>query len=418
MLQASTEQLQVSFLFGTSLGGHSSGVLHGTDKTSSPPELILLRLESYFPAEIATLQSHTKTFLITYPTPADLYRLVPPDPVQGDVMELELLRRVGFFCALWTLQCCAAVLGAISRDAIFLRSYAASSVAALTLALALSTAYALTLATRLVEQLAARPARPGVVYAASPLVLGSGLLILTVLSLAAPRLAGVTSVLLYLWLEVSAQWLTQQFWDLCAKAFDVAQSKKFFGVITFGSTCGSLLASFVVLPVIQSRQLPTEFNLLVSAGMLFFIAGVLLVSAEHFAPASAGQNNAAGKRAKDKMKNGEPADALSSAAIISDIQARTYLKHICFFDMLATVMRVLVDNTTLSVVSLQPEEEVKSSLSMINGLQSFLMIPMQLLSGPFFTHFGVMYGIAMLPVTIFLFGASTYVSSVRSSVLL
>ncbi|KUF80904.1 ATP-binding Cassette (ABC) superfamily [Phytophthora nicotianae] len=79
--------------------------------------------------------------------------------------------------------------------------------------------------------------------------------------------------------------------------------------------------------------------------------------------------------------------------------------------MMATVMRVLVDNTTLSVVSLQPEEEVKASLSMINGLQSFLMIPMQLLSGPFFTHFGVMYGIAMLPVTIFLFGTSTYVST-------
>ncbi|KAG6961015.1 hypothetical protein JG688_00009326 [Phytophthora aleatoria] len=328
-------------------------------------------------------------------------------------MDLELLRRVGFFCALWTLQCCAAVLGAISRDAIFLRYYAASSVAALTLALSLSTAYALTLATQLVDKLAARPVRPGIVYAISPLVLGSGLLVLTLLSLVAPVLARATSVLLYLWLEVQAQWLTQQFWDLCAKAFDVAQSKKFFGVITFGSTFGSLLASFVVLPVIQSRQLPTEFNLLVSSGMLFFVAGVLLVSAEHFTSSNLGQSAASGRktRSPDKLKPGDPTDTLSSAVIIRDIQARTYLKHICFFDMMATVMRVLVDNTTLSVVSLQPEEEVKASLSMINGLQSFLMIPMQLLSGPFFTHFGVMYGIAMLPVTIFLFGASTYVST-------
>ncbi|POM71270.1 ATP-binding cassette (ABC) Superfamily, partial [Phytophthora palmivora] len=254
---------------------------------------------------------------------------------------------------------------------------AASSVAALTLALSFSTAYALTMATQLLDKLAARPVRPGVLYAI-----------------------------------IQAQWLTQQFWDLCAKAFDVAQSKKFFGVITFGSTFGSLLASFVVLPIVQSRQLPTEFNLLVSSGMLFFIAGVLLVSTEHFTSANSGQNAASGKkRGRDKVKHGDPADTSSSTAIISDIQARTYLKHICFFDMLATVMRVLVDNTTLSVVSLQPEEEVKASLSMINGLQSFLMIPMQLLSGPFFTHFGVMYGIAMLPVTIFLFGTSTYVST-------
>lgn len=328
-------------------------------------------------------------------------------------MDAELLRRVGFFCALWTLQSCATVLGAISRDAIFLRSYAASSVAGLTLALSLSTAYALTLATQLLERLAARPVRPGVYYAISPLVLGSVLLCLTLLSLVAPPLARATSVLLYLWLEVSTQWLTQQFWDLCAKAFDVAQSKKFFGVITFGSTFGSLLASFFVLPVIQSRQLPTEMNLLVAAAILFFIAGVLLVSAGHFASAGSGQNafsKTTKNRAQDKSK--DPADASSSAAIIGDIQARTYLKHICFFDMMATVMRVLVDNTTLSVVSLQPEEEVKASLSMINGLQSFLMIPMQLLSGSFFTHFGVMYGIAMLPVSIFLFGASTYVSSV------
>ncbi|ETP17054.1 hypothetical protein F441_08467 [Phytophthora nicotianae CJ01A1] len=328
-------------------------------------------------------------------------------------MDMKLLRRVGFFCALWTLQCCAAVLGAISRDAIFLRYYAASSVAALTLALSLSTAYALTLATQLVDKLAARSVRPGILYAISPLVLGSGLLVLTLLSLVAPLLARGTSVLLYLWLEVQAQWLTQQFWDLCAKAFDVAQSKKFFGVITFGSTFGSLLASFVVLPAIQSRQLPTEFNLLVSSGMLFFIAGVLLVSAEHFTSSDLGQNATSGRkvRGQDKLKPGDPADSSSSTAIIRDIQARTYLKHICFFDMMATVMRVLVDNTTLSVVSLQPEEEVKASLSMINGLQSFLMIPMQLLSGPFFTHFGVMYGIAMLPVTIFLFGTSTYVST-------
>ncbi|ETP45098.1 hypothetical protein F442_08428 [Phytophthora nicotianae P10297] len=328
-------------------------------------------------------------------------------------MDMKLLRRVGFFCALWTLQCCAAVLGAISRDAIFLRYYAASSVAALTLALSLSTAYALTLATQLVDKLAARSVRPGILYAISPLVLGSGLLVLTLLSLVAPLLARGTSVLLYLWLEVQAQWLTQQFWDLCAKAFDVAQSKKFFGVITFGSTFGSLLASFVVLPAIQSRQLPTEFNLLVSSGMLFFIAGVLLVSAEHFTSSDLGQNATSGRkvRGQDKLKPGDPADSSSSTAIIRDIQARTYLKHICFFDMMATVMRVLVDNTTLSVVSLQPEEEVKASLSMINGLQSFLMIPMQLLSGPFFTNFGVMYGIAMLPVTIFLFGTSTYVST-------
>ncbi|CAH0475019.1 unnamed protein product [Peronospora belbahrii] len=327
-------------------------------------------------------------------------------------MDLDILQRVTFFCALWTLQCCAGVLGTISRDAIFLRSYAASSVAMLTLTLSLTTAYGLTIATHFVDKLIARRVGLNVVYALSPFVLGSVLLILTLLSLTGPFLSPVTCVLLYLWLEISTQWLTQQFWDLCAKAFDVAQSKKYFGLITFGSTCGSLLASFLVLPILQAQELSTEFNLLISSGILFFMGGILLISTEFFIRTTLDQNVSAGiKRQQSKMES-NATDSFSITAIVRDIQTRTYLQHICFFDMLATVMRVLVDNTTLSVVSLQPEEEeVQASLAMINGLQSFLMIPMQLLSGSFFTHFGVMYGIAMLPVTIFLFGASTYFST-------
>ncbi|CAI5725687.1 unnamed protein product [Hyaloperonospora brassicae] len=327
------------------------------------------------------------------------------------MFDLEVVRRVGFFGALWTLQCCANVLGAISRDAIFLRSYAASSVAALTLALSLTTAYALTAATQLMATLIARRVRPGVLYAISPMVLASGLLALSALSLAAPSLARATSVLIYLWLEVAIQWLTQQFWDLCAKAFDVAESKKWFGVITFGSTFGTLLASFVVLPALQGRRLSTEFNLLVSAGMLFLVAGVLLVSAERFTAMNAARRGGGAEKKSCQAPSRESAPSLSSMAIVRDIQARTYVQYICLFDMVATVMRVLVDNTTLSVLSLQPEEEVQASLSMINGLQSFFMIPMQLASGSFFTRFGVMYGIAMLPVTILLFGASTSMST-------
>ncbi|CEG43091.1 atp-binding cassette superfamily [Plasmopara halstedii] len=335
-------------------------------------------------------------------------------------MDPALLRRVGFFCALWTLQCCVTVLGTISRDAIFLRYYAASSVATLTLVLSVSTAYALTLATQLLDKVAAaRPVRSSIVYSISPLVLGVGLLILTLLSLVAPFLTRATSVLLYLWLEVQTQLLTQQFWDLCAKAFDVADSKRFFGVITFGSTFGSLLTSFMILPLIQSYQLPTEFNLVVSSGMLFSIAGVLLISAEHFTAAtSTHKNTSVGKfRDQNKTKHGDLADS-SSTRIIREIQTRTYLKHICVFDMLATVMRVLIDNTTLSIVSRQPEEEVKASLSLINGVQSFFMIPMQLLSGPYFIRFGVMYGVAMLPVTIIFFGGTTILSNSAFSLIL
>lgn len=195
--------------------------------------------------------------------------------------------------------------------------------------------------------------------------------------------------------------------------------------ITFGTTFGSLIASFIVLPALQKRSLPTEYNLIIGALLQMLVAGVLYFTAEIFAPTTAvgatvklnkKPNSSNGKEKAKSAGDQTPSASSASSAIISEIQGRNYLKHICFFDMLATVVRVLVDNTTLSVLSLQQEDEVKASLTKINAVQSFLMIPMQLASGPFFTRFGVMYGISMLPVSVFLFGASTYASNVSLSV--
>ncbi|GAB9467338.1 hypothetical protein Gpo141_00004688 [Globisporangium polare] len=333
---------------------------------------------------------------------------------------MDILGRVAFFCALFTLQCCVSVLGNISRDTIFLRSYKASSVAALTLLLSFTTAYALTSANQLLTKLAQQSAPSSVLYAISPAGLAVGLLALALTSLCAPLLAHGISVAIYIWLEISAQLLNQQFWDLCAKAFDVSQSKKYFGFITFGTTFGSLIASFIVLPALQKRSLPTEYNLIIGALLQMLVAGVLYFTAEIFAPTTAvgatvklnkKPNSSNGKEKAKSAGDQTPSASSASSAIISEIQGRNYLKHICFFDMLATVVRVLVDNTTLSVLSLQQEDEVKASLTKINAVQSFLMIPMQLASGPFFTRFGVMYGISMLPVSVFLFGASTYASN-------
>lgn len=178
-----------------------------------------------------------------------------------------------------------------------------------------------------------------------------------------------------------------------------------------------------MLPALQKRSLPTEYNLIIGALLQMLVAGVLYFTAEIFAPTAAvgatvkpnkKPSSSSSGNAKDKAKAASDQTSASSA-IILEIQGRNYLKHICFFDMLATVVRVLVDNTTLSVLSLQQEDEVKASLTKINAVQSFLMIPMQLASGPFFTRFGVMYGISMLPVSVFLFGASTYVSNVSGS---
>ncbi|KAJ0400574.1 hypothetical protein P43SY_009492 [Pythium insidiosum] len=140
--------------------------------------------------------------------------------------------RVVFCCALFSLQCCVTVLGNISRDTLFLRSYHASSLSTLTLLLSVTTAYALTAATQQLAALAVSVSTAGAYYAATPAALGAGLFALALCSLAAPAtLARATSVAIYMWLEIAAQLLASQFWDLCAKAFDVSESKKFFGVL-------------------------------------------------------------------------------------------------------------------------------------------------------------------------------------------
>jgi hypothetical protein len=146
-------------------------------------------------------------------------------------MATAVLRRVAFFCGVFTVQYCVTVLGNVARDALFLRAYDASSISSLTLLLSLSTAYMLTAVGRFVSKLAREGVAPGVVYAIVPCALGVGLLVLATLSLYMPLLVKATAVAIYIWVELATQLLTGQFWDLCAKAFDVAQSKKFFGYV-------------------------------------------------------------------------------------------------------------------------------------------------------------------------------------------
>ncbi|KAI9920743.1 hypothetical protein PsorP6_001037 [Peronosclerospora sorghi] len=61
-----------------------------------------------------------------------------------------------------------------------------------------------------------------------------------------------------------------------------------------------------------------------------------------------------------------------------------------------------------TITDLGAKEQIQASLSMITAIHIFLMVPMQLGSGTMFTHFGVMSGIMLLPLSIFCFSSSTY----------
>ena len=89
-----------------------------------------------------------------------------------------------------------------------------------------------------------------------------------------------------------------------------------------------------------------------------------------------------------------------------------YLQHMALFEIMATIVRVLIDFQTLKLLSKESEEGMKSVLGLINALQSCLMIPLQYFASTIFTRFGVLYGVATMPVATCVFGIFTMASSV------
>ncbi|OQS07542.1 ATP-binding Cassette (ABC) superfamily [Thraustotheca clavata] len=306
----------------------------------------------------------------------------------------EAFVRVVLFCGIFTVQCCITVLGTITRDTIFLRVYDSRYVSHMTVLMSFASAYAMTLAASLVQ----RGMRSSIVACGFPMLSAIVMVSLWIVLERLPDLLYISSIGLYVWIEIAIQLLSQQFWDLCASTFTVAESKQYFGVITFGSTLGTILASFCIIPLLQMYAIPTEGNVLVLAVIQGGLGAFMALVTPTF-----------GAQTRSKPTTKEPLTPASS--IVSDIQNRSYLKHVCFFDMGATLIRVLVDYRTLSILSQHSEETLKYSLGAINGAQSFLMIPLQMASGPIFSYLGVMYGISTLPIAIIAFGATTYASS-------
>ncbi|EQC33149.1 hypothetical protein SDRG_09136 [Saprolegnia diclina VS20] len=331
-------------------------------------------------------------------TTTDGFNTAMASQLQAEGSELymrDAMLRVGLFCGIFTLQCCITVLGSVTRDTIFLRIYDSRYISHMTVLMSFASAYAMTAAARLLQ----RGVRPTVLACGFPCLSSLIMVGLWLLLTQLPQLLYLSSIALYVWIEIAIQLLSQQFWDLCAAAFTVAESKQYFGAITFGSTLGTIFASFAIIPLLKAYAIPTEGNVLVVALLMGVLGAFMCFVTPLF-----------GLSPRVKASDGA-SKAASTSSIVSDIQNRSYLKHVCFFDMGATLIRVLVDYRTLSILSTHSEETLKYSLGAINGVQSFFMIPLQLVSGPLFSYFGVMYGISTLPLAIILYGASTYLSS-------
>ncbi|CAK5220207.1 unnamed protein product [Aphanomyces euteiches] len=306
----------------------------------------------------------------------------------------NILLRVSLFCGLFAIQCSVTVLGSVTRDTIFLRVYDSRYISHMVLLMSFATAYASTA----ISQLQQRGVQASTIASVFPILSSLVMIVFWIVLTQAPSFLYISCIMLYMWVEVTVQLLAQQFWDICAAAFSVSESKQYFGAITFGSTIGTLLASFGLIPLMRAYDVTTEGTVVVVSALQALIGFAMFAITPMFATPK--------KPSSPKTaKNGPP------TSVLSDVRSRPYLMHVCFFEFGATVVRVFVDYSTLAILGQYPEDTVKYALGTINGIQSFLMMPLQLLSGPIFTYFGVMYGISALPLAVILFGGTTYSSS-------
>jgi len=327
--------------------------------------------------------------------------------------------------------------------------------------------------------------------------------------------------LLYVVSELSIGLLTAQFWDLCSRAFDVAQAKQRFGQIGLGSTLGTLFVGFYLVRTLNRAGVTTAGNLFLIAALLVFEGAMLQAGLPWVLPqgsssssgggsggggGSSGGGGGGGKRggsgggggaaggatagkakakakakadAKAKVKGvgaGELASSSATAAAAAAgsggntsgedddeeeeeeeaavsvmaelcqaggdrtaakarrarqqaagqdavaasvaaspmelIRASGYFRYIVIFELCATITRQLVDFQQFTMLAAQPEETVKQTLGRISGLQSCLMMPLQFVAGLVFTRFGIMYGVATMPLAVVVFGLAVMLGSV------
>src|SRR5690606_14117127 len=89
----------------------------------------------------------------------------------------------------------------------------------------------------------------------------------------APGAIGVASgQVFYVWFSVFNLFSTMVFWALMVDRFSLEQSKRFFGVIAVGGTCGAVFGPW--LASLLASPLGTPALLLVSIGFLLLAVGI------------------------------------------------------------------------------------------------------------------------------------------------
>ena len=214
----------------------------------------------------------------------------------------------------------------------------------------------------------------------------------------------------YVCSEIIVGIMLQLFWESVSSSFLLSDKKVSVNSINYGSTFASLFIGFGFIKKLNEWNISTVQNLLILSVIAIFITLGYFVSPSPMDTKSekgkAGSSKGSGAASTSASKHGQASTSSSFKIIMS----KPYYIHMCVFEVAATIGRVLCDIQMLAILSQLPESEMKSKLGYINGFQSLLMIPLQASTSYINRRFGVLYGLAFMPISLMLFGFFTAVT--------
>ena len=211
----------------------------------------------------------------------------------------------------------------------------------------------------------------------------------------------------YVCSEIIVGIMLQLFWESVSSSFLLSDKKMSVNSINYGSTFASLFIGFGFIKKLNDWNISTVQNLLLLSGIAMFIMfGYLMSPSPMDTNSEKGKAGGSGASGGRVSKHGQTSTSSSFKIIMS----KPYYIHMCVFEVAATIGRVLCDIQMLAILSQLPESEMKSKLGYINGFQSLLMIPLQASTSYINRRFGVLYGLAFMPISLILFGFFTAVT--------
>lgn len=220
------------------------------------------------------------------------------------------------------------------------------------------------------------------------------LLIFYLMMMLAPEAIGVTSgQLFYVWFSVFNLFSTMVFWALMADRFSLEQSKRFFGVIAVGGTCGAIagpaLASFLAAPLGTPALLP------ISAGFLLLVV-ILAFLLSRLKPA---QHDADTVDTEQERIGGSAWEGLWAV-----FRSRYLLGLAAYVIILAVIFTFIYFTRLQMVAALGTDLDFRTTLfARIDvATQAATLLMQLLLTGHLMKRFGVAVALALLPLTVML----------------